>query len=104
MNSQVTRDNHYVPEWYQRGFLGAGQSKLHYLDMLPDQRVLADGRIVTMNSLSKRAPRSCFYETDLYTTRFRRALNDEVEKFLFGSIDVRGASAVRAFAERIQRK
>jgi hypothetical protein len=98
MNPQVTRHNHYVPEWYQRGFLKIGESQLHYLDMSPEQKVLSDGRVVTMNSLSKRAPRGCFREYDLYTTRFGVVINDEVETFLFGSIDVRGARAVRAFA------
>ena len=34
---------------------------------------------------------------DLYTTRFGRTLNDEIEKFLFGQIDTIGARAVRAF-------
>ena len=98
MNRQVTRRNHYVPEWYQRGFLNTGASQLHYLDMSPEQKVLSDGRTVTMNSLSKRGPTSCFCEYDLYSTRFGVVISDEVEKFLFGSIDVRGARAVRAFA------
>jgi hypothetical protein len=98
MSLQVTRRNHYVPEWYQRGFLKTGESRLHYLDMSPEQKVLSDGRTVTMNSLSKRGPTSCFFEHDLYSTRFGAVINDEVEKFLFGSIDVRGARAVRAFA------
>ena len=51
MNPQVTRHNHYVPEWYQRGFLKTNESQLHYLDMSPEQKVLSDGRTVTMNSL-----------------------------------------------------
>ena len=97
MNPQIKRHNHYVPEWYQRGFLAVGESKLHYLDMYPEQKVLSDGRTVTMNSLSKRGPRGCFHQYDLYTTRFGPVINDEVENFLFGSIDVRGARAVRAF-------
>lgn len=97
MSLQVTRHNHYVPQWYQRGFLAVGESKLHYLDMSPEQKVLPDGRIVTMNNLSKRAPQRCFEAYDLYSTHFGAAINDEVEKFLFGSIDLRGANAVRAF-------
>ena len=98
MSPQVTRHNHYVPEWYQRGFLQKNESQLHYLDTFPEQKVLSDGRTVTMNSLSKRGPRGCFQEYDLYSTRFGATINDEVEKYLFGSIDTRGARAVRAFA------
>ena len=98
MHNHVTRNNHYVPVWYQRGFLEPGQSQLHYLDTSPEQKVLADGRTVSMNALHKWGPKNCFYEYDLYSTHFGTMVNDEVEKYLFGSIDVRGARAVRAFA------
>jgi hypothetical protein len=98
MADQVTRNNHYVPVWYQRGFLEPGQSQLHYLDTSPEQRVLPHGRTATMNALHKWGPKKCFYEYDLYSTHFGMMVNDEVEKHLFGSIDVRGAQAVRAFA------
>ena len=97
-NLPVHRNNHYVPEWYQRGFLQRGHSKLHYLDMSPQQRVLPDGRAVTMNGMHEWGPKNCFCEYDLYSTHFGSIVNDEVEKFLFGSIDDRGARAVRAFS------
>ena len=99
MADQVTRNNHYVPQWYQRGFIESGQSQLHYLDMSPLQKVLSDGRTVPMNALHKWGPKSCFSEYDLYSTHFGTVVNDEVEKFLFGSIDDRGSKAVRAFAD-----
>jgi len=99
MADQVTRNNHYVPQWYQRGFIEYGQSQLHYLDMSPPQKVLSDGRTVPMNALHKWGPKSCFSEYDLYSTHFGTVVNDEVEKFLFGSIDDRGSKAVRAFAD-----
>jgi hypothetical protein len=95
---QITRNNHYVPVWYQRGFLQHDQSKLHCLDMSPEQRVLSDGRTVTMNSIRELGPKKCFSEYDLYTTHFGTVVNDEIEKFLFGSIDDRGARAVHAFS------
>jgi len=98
MSSQVTRNNHYVPQWYQRGFLGAGQAKLYYLDGTPDQKLLENGRVITMNPIQHWGPASCFSELDLYSTHFGTQINDEIEKFLFGSIDARGAKAVRAFA------
>jgi hypothetical protein len=98
MKNKVTRNNHYVPEWYQRGFLGVDQFQLHLLDATPDQKLLADGRIVTMNAVRARGPSSCFVEFDLYSTHFGTHINDEVERLLFGSIDTQGAKAVRAFA------
>lgn len=98
MPDQVTRNNHYVPQWYQRGFLAPGQSQLHYLDMSPEQKMLPDGRTVPMNAVHKWGPKNCFHEYDLYSTYIGMVVNDDIEKFLFGSIDIRGAKAVRAFA------
>jgi hypothetical protein len=99
MADQVTRDNHYVPQWYQRGFVEPGQSRLHYLDISPPQKILPGGRIILLSGLQRRAPKSCFYEYDLYSTHFGPIVNDDVERFLFGSIDDRGSKAVRAFAD-----
>lgn len=100
MPNQITRDNHYVPQWYQRGFLAPGQSRLHYLDMSPGKKVLPDGRTLPLNAAHKWGPKNCFYEYDLYSTHFGIEVNDEIERFLFGPIDDRGAKAVRAFAAR----
>src|SRR5258708_37803604 len=97
MSHQVTRHNHYVPIWYQKGFAGPGTS-LHYLDLNPPTTVLPNGRSIAARPLTYRAPKSCFWSEDLYTTRFGNILNDEVERFLFGKIDDLGARAVRAFA------
>lgn len=92
-----TRDNHYVPQWYQKGFLISKSNQLHYLDLTPDKEQLPDGRIITMNCVSLKPTSKCFYETDLYTTFFGKFINDEIEKYFFGKIDSEGAKAVRAF-------
>ncbi|WP_224702372.1 DUF4238 domain-containing protein [Devosia aquimaris] len=95
----ITRDNHFVPQWYQRQFLVDGRSKLSVLDKSPPTRVLANGRIVqTGRSIEDKAPISAFFEEDLYSTFFGTAVNDEIERKLFGDIDRRGAVAVKAFA------
>ncbi len=99
MTDPVARNNHYVPQWYQREFMEPGHSKLHYLDMAPPTEILADGRSVQMRALRTWGSKLCFAELDLYSTRFGNVLNDEVEKYLFGAIDERGAKAVRAFAD-----
>ncbi len=93
-----TRDNHYVPRWYQKRFLEPGHSSLAYLDLAPDVRILGDGHRVTMPSTTRRSTKSCFFRTDLYSTFFGTEVNDEIERRLFGDIDTRGADAVRAFA------
>lgn len=97
MSDQVTRNNHYVPEWYQRGFIQDGQSQLYYLDMMPPYIGLPDGRIVPMKALHKRGPSGCFSEYDLYTRLIGKVVNDEIERFLFGRIDDSGSRAVQAF-------
>lgn len=95
----VTRDNHYVPQWYQRQFLVDGRSKLSVLDKTPPTKTLADGRVVqTGRSVEDKGPVSAFFEVDLYSTFFGTAVNDEIERKLFGDIDRRGAHAVRAFS------
>lgn len=98
MTDQQTRNNHYVPQWYQRGFLAPGQSRLFHLNLAPDRKTLPDGRQVPRTALHEWGTKNCFVEYDLYTTHFGPIVNDEVEKYLFGAIDDRGAKAVRAFA------
>lgn len=92
-----TRDNHYVPRWYQTGFLLNNSNQLHYLDLSPDKRQLPDGRIVIMNDKHMWPTARCFFQTDLYTTFFGEYINDEIERILFGKIDGTGAPAIRAF-------
>ena len=95
----VTRNNHYVPQWYQEGFFEPGRSTLAYVDMTPDQKVLPDGRVITQRGAWDETPTSmAFRQKDLYSTFFGTSVNDEIERRLFGDIDTRGSKAVRAFA------
>ena len=94
----ITRDNHFVPQWHQRGFLEPGRSTLSYLDLTPPTKTLADGRVIEGRSLFDAPTKRCFFQTDLYSTFFGTAVNDEIERKLFGDIDTRGSEAVRAFA------
>lgn len=93
----ITRDNHYVPIWYQRGFLEPGAGQLAYRDMRPEAHVLPDGSSRPGRSRFRSAPKQCFVQRDLYTTFFGTLVNDEIEKRLFGAIDTDGAPAIRAF-------
>jgi hypothetical protein len=94
----LTRDNHYVPIWYQKGFLPPRGNKLHYLNLAPDEIFLPNGQTKLHNALSEKHPRQCFYQTDLYSTFFGTQVNDEIERKLFGDIDRRGKPAAEAFA------
>lgn len=39
----VTRNNHYVPQWYQEGFFEPNENTLAYLNMKPEEKILPDG-------------------------------------------------------------
>lgn len=75
----------------------SGRGSFFYLDLYPDKKKLPDGRIITMNDCLCWGPKKCFWEKDLYTTSIFGFPNDEIEKFLFGSIDREGSAAIRAF-------
>ena len=70
MTGQKTRNNHYVPQCYQHGFLAAGQSRLFHLNLNPDRKTLPDGRQVPRTALHEWGTKNCFVEYDLYTTHF----------------------------------
>jgi hypothetical protein len=44
-----TRDNHYVPQWYQKGFLLAEKQQLRYLNMQPDTITLPNGQVKALH-------------------------------------------------------
>lgn len=101
MNQHLTRNNHYVPVWYQRQFLLPGESRLHYLDKAPGGNDVG-AAAETQRGGQRRPPvsllplKKCFCTFDLYTTQFGNSLNDDIERFLFGLIDRTGSIAVRA--------
>lgn len=96
---QITRNNHYVPEWYQKGFCDSKSQKLIYLDLEPGKIELSDGRAFFKKDKKYLHPPSCFCVYDLYTTFFGGSIKDDIEKMLFGEIDRVGAKAVRAFID-----
>jgi hypothetical protein len=92
-----SRNNHYVPRWYQEGFFEPDSNSLAYLDLTPPTHKLASGRVVTGRARFKSFTSQCFVQRDLYSTFFGAEVNDEIERKLFGDIDTQGAPAVKAF-------
>lgn len=86
----LTRDNHYVPQWYQKGFANKDE-KLYYLDLSPESKVLPNGRVIVFNDKKQLPPSQCFFEYDLYTTFFGPFISDIFERKLFGHLDDTGA-------------
>lgn len=94
----VTRKNHYVPVWYQRGFWEPGKTTLSYYNLSPAQFTRSDGTIGFRGRIHDAPPSRAFFTKDLYSTFFGTSINDEIERKLFGDIDARGSIAVKAFA------
>lgn len=92
------RLNHYVPQWYQKRFLLAGQSKLFYRDLSPTVYRDAKRRERSANEVRQRGPASCFAERDLYTRFLGQSLSVEIERSFFHGIDSKGKGAVEAVA------
>lgn len=99
--SSEYRDNHYVPQWYQRRFIPAEKKdkKLFHLDLQPGSYVGRDGVLRAHRAVQQRGCKSCFVETDLYTTRFGSLESVDIEKFFFGKIDNRSGRGAAYFAE-----
>ena len=89
----TTRNNHYVPQWYQEGFFERGRNTLAYLDMQPPQTVLDDGRVIVEKSLFDAPTSRAFRQLDLYSTFFGTSVNDEIERRLFGNMDTQGCES-----------
>jgi hypothetical protein len=84
--------------WYQKRFVYAPKPALHYLDLTPERTTLPGGEQVGAPDVRLLHPKKCFWAEDLYTTIILGSANDEIEHFLFGTIDNDGANAVRASA------
>lgn len=92
-----TRDNHYVPQWYQKGFYACGNGQLRYLCLQPQIIDLPCGDPKIVYTKRWYHPSRCFYQTDLYTTFFGEYINDDIERLLFGQIDKTGCDAIHAY-------
>lgn len=92
--------NHYVPVWYQKGFQ-LGQNQNWLLD-ISEPQLRPDGTPIVF-APRMRPAKACFWESELYVTRFGEAINDEVETVLFQEIDNHGSDAVRKFVDGDER-
>lgn len=90
-----TRDNHYVPQWHQKGFM---DERNHQLCHLTRRKInLPNGELKIANSKKWFTSAQSFYGVDLYSIFFGTEVSDEIERKLFGPIDESGSKAVRAF-------
>lgn len=90
-----TRDNHFVAQWHQKGFMDDRNDQLCYLTRRNID--LKNGEAKTVYSKKWHTSAQKFYKTDLYSIFFGSEINDDIEQKLFGPIDDNGSKAVRAF-------
>jgi hypothetical protein len=98
--SSEYRNNHYVPQWYQRRFIPNDQAdqELFYLHLNPGTFTDSRGVSHKRRTLRRTGFRRCFAEDDLYTTRFGEVESHDIERVFFGDIDRRGKKAVEFFS------
>lgn len=97
-STQHSRRHHYVPIWYQKGFLAPGGTSFKILDMHPDVFKDANGKIRGQGrSILWKGADAHFWEPDLYTIRWLGRKDDVIERMLFGAIDTRGKLAIEAW-------
>lgn len=79
----ITKRNHYVPQWYQYRFMKEGATRYWCLDKTKESdNVYCD------------IPRSFFQQKHLYTIELFGQKSDVIEKLLFEDIDSRGHKAI----------
>ena len=92
------RENHYVPQWYQKRFMLAGQHELFYRDLTPRSFRDSKHRLHSDKEVRRRGPGTCFVERDLYTRYLGPEPSTEIERIFMGSVDAAGKAAVEAFS------
>ena len=87
--------NHYVPKWYQKLFLpdDVREKKFFYLDLIPDN-VISGKKRYKRKALLRWGPSRCFYERELYTTKFGAQESTEIEERFFGKVDNFAGAAI----------
>lgn len=95
-NKGTYRNNHYVPQWYQRRFMLPDQPHkvLSTLRLTPKKFTASDGSERTEQPERQLAAKRIFCQEDLYTTEMGDISNTEIEQYFFGQIDDSGKRAV----------
>ncbi|MGO1072127.1 DUF4238 domain-containing protein [Lysobacter sp. CA199] len=88
--------HHYVPQWYQRRFLSANETNLHYLNLDPWREV--NGRRVRMRDCEQWGTKKCFCSPNLYSVDVPGRNRDLYETLFFGEVDRLGALALDVVA------
>ncbi len=96
-NKELKRENHYVPKWYQKGFIENEGSMIQYLDLEDKEKETPKGKIIIESKPKNESIKNTFCIRDLYSTFFGTFISDEIEDKFFGEIDTKGSRAIKAF-------
>ncbi|MFM5165067.1 DUF4238 domain-containing protein [Aeromonas rivipollensis] len=91
----ITKNNHYIPQWHQKGFMRDRDDQLCYLTRR--EFPLPNGEVKVKTFKKWHTPAQQFYGEHLYSTFFGEDVSDDIERKLFGPIDDNGSKAIRAF-------
>lgn len=91
----ATKDNHYIPQWYQKGFMSERDNQICHLTRR--EFPLPNGELKVKTFQKWHTPAQRFYGEHLYSTFLGEEVNDDIERNLFGPIDDNGSRAIRAF-------
>ncbi|MFQ2259509.1 DUF4238 domain-containing protein [Aeromonas dhakensis] len=91
----ITKNNHYIPQWHQKGFMSDRDDQLCYLTRR--EFPLPNGEVKVKTFKKWHTPAQQFYGEHLYSTLFGEDVSDDIERKLFGPIDHNGSKAIRAF-------
>lgn len=95
--AQVSVRHHFVPQWYQRGFLPDGKGEFYVLDKAPLLEVMCpDGkkrRVTKPKEIRRTGTTELFQRDNLYALNLPFISSDFLERHLFGIIDDKGAIA-----------
>jgi hypothetical protein len=95
------RNNHYIPQWYQRHFIPPEKThkELYLLRKQTETFKTPDGIDRPKPTESLEPTKHCFSEQDLYTASFRGMADTDIEQYFFGEVDDRGKRAVAFFED-----
>jgi len=88
------RNNHYVPQWYQKRFINNKDSNNYYYLTLNPRKIINNGHSYWKSNPLYTGPSKCFALKNLYTTYLGELENTDVEQYFFGEVDITGQKAL----------
>lgn len=103
MTSNVSKNHHYVPQWYQKLFLPQGCGEFFVLDKHPNlwvtDKLGKRRRIKSPKSEFRSGTNALFSQENFHSVKLPGHPPDIVETHLFGPLDNMGSKAIKGLLE-----